>query len=202
MFFFEDIDFSNIIGQGELQKAVNDYTKDLEPPLPKADEMNVGPPQTGDDKMEVVETQVAKNDAIEPLVRNDKETEPLLSETELEQPSVTGKNELDDVEPPLENKENFERVENTLAKDNNLEHPLTEPGNQDQAEPATVRRDTIAIQSPLAKSDDREHADLPLGRKEDTATAGMLCIFDIYIRFRSSSSTSYFMIHTCSVYMV
>ena len=176
MFFFEDIAFSNIIEQGELQKAVNDYTKDLEPPLPRADKMDFGPPQTRDDKMEVVETLVAKNDAIEALVRNDKEIEPLLSGTELEQPSVTGKNELDDVEPPLEINENFERVENTLAKDHNLEHPLTEPGNQDQAEPATVQSDTIAIQSPLAKSDDREHAELPLGRKEDTATAGMLRI--------------------------
>lgn len=123
--------------QGELPKAVNGYRKDLEPPLPKADEKDVESPQTGDDKTEVCESPLAKND--------DKE------ETGMEQPSVAEKDELDDVEPPLENKGNFEKVENTLVKDHNLEHPLAEPANQEQVQSLTVISNIIDARSPLAK---------------------------------------------------
>ena len=212
MFFFEDIDFSDSMEQGELPKAVNDYTKDVQPPLPKADEKDVESPQTEDDKTEVFESELAKDD--------DKESELLLSETRIEQPSVAKKDELGDIAPPLENKENFEKVENMPVKDHNLEHSLAEPGSQEQvqslsgrgdiidaqsslAEPGhqekdedpAVRSDTIDVQSPLDKPGNSEHVEPTLTGNEDTATAGKLCSFVLYVPVSCSSSISYSLHH-------
>lgn len=185
--------------EGELPKAVKDYSKDLEPSLePETGIMDVESPQTGDDKMAevVVESTVTKDDKmnqvvveVSPLAKDDnlanaelplsrddhKDIEPPLSETEIEQPSVAvNDNKPDDVEPLVEPKENVVEGETTLAKDHNLEHPLAEPGNQEQVEPPTARSNSMDVQSQLAKSDNREDVAPPLARTEDTATAGKL----------------------------